>query len=390
MQAGSRSLIRRMGAPQDLRKRRYLVRAALLLTGIAAIVLFVQAVQSRSFDPDGPGRVIYQMHDALYLRARGHAWVAYFPYVLVWLVPLAVIAALTAWEFLSRNGPVRRLHAGVILFCAGRPVLTRLLGGSLSARKLDADVWAGMLEPNRLDPPRRFGFARRVIKQAEDRLWRELAVAMGDGILPEPRQVTRMFRLARMRAMLDPGDPTAHLRVLEQCVLFPDDPTGQALRRDLNKFYDMDANSALTEALRQVSEDLDSEEATLSPDIAAQRINRLAAGLKIKPGDDINAEALRLACLVLRTARLAGHHQIPESRAFFSHWLDRKLRDADFRKVADRAEALVFFELWARLGEPDDAGLDGDDLLAAAGLDKGTPALLNEPEAYAWTGGGWA
>lgn len=390
MQAGSRSLIRRMGAPQDLRKRRYLVRAALLLAGIMAIVLFVQAVQSRSFDPDGPGRVIYQMHDTLYLRAKGHAWVAYFPYVLVWLVPLAVGVALTAWEFLSRNGPVRRFHAGVIRFCAGQPVFNRLLGGSLRPRKLDADVWAGMLGPDRLHPPRRFGFARRVIKQAEDRLWRQLAVARGDGVPPEPQQVARMFRLARMRARLDPGDPTVHLRVLEQSVLFPDDPTAQALRRDLNKFYEMDANAALSSALRQVSEDLDAREAPVTPDVAAQRFNRLAANLSVKPGSDINAEALRIACLILRAARLAGYHQIPESRAFFNHWLDRKLRDTDFRQVADRAEALIFFELWARLAEPESGGLSGDDLLSAARLDDQTPALMNAPEAYAWTGGGRA
>ncbi|WP_299771221.1 hypothetical protein [uncultured Tateyamaria sp.] len=367
-----------------------MIRAALLLAGITAVILFVQAVQTRSFDPDGPGRVIYQLHDTLYLRTKGHTWVAYFPYVLVWLVPLMVMAALTAWEFLSRNGPVRRLHAGVIQFCAGRPVFNRLLGGSLRPRKLDADVWAGMLEPDRLDPPRRFGFARRVIKQAEDRLWRELAVARGDGKTPEPRQVGRMFRLARMRVRLDPGDPTAHLRVLEQSVLFPDDPTGQALRRDLKKFYAMDANAALSSALRELSEDLDAEEAPLTPDVAAQRLNRLAAALTVKPGSDINAEALRFACLVLSAARLAGHNQIPESRAFFSHWLDRKLRGEDFRQVADRAEALVFFELWARLAEPDSAGLFGDDLLIAAGLDEGTPALINAPETYAWTGGGRA
>jgi len=385
MAAGARSLIRRIGAGQDLRKRRYGLRALVIVAVCLGCVLFVKAVQTRIFDPDGPGRVIYLLHDFAYLGAKGHAWVRHFPYALVWLVPAAVVTVLILWEFLSRNGLVRRLHAQVILFCAARPVLQRMLGGSLHARPIDDGVWNATLDPERSVSSRRFGFARRVIRSAQDGLWRDAAVAIGDGNPVQAKTVTYLFRLTRMRLRLDPSDPLAHLRALEISALFAKHDAGRTLRNKLKAIYEHPANRELTRPLQDVMSTLDTAP-DLTPDTAASKLSAFAPLLVAGKRASHGGTALRLSCLVLRASILARCHPVPEALALFRYWVDRRLQDPSFRHAADLSERMIYFELWSRLAEPAATQRSRNDLMAA-GLNTHMPALLDASEAYAWTGG---
>ena len=131
--AAGRSSMLRAGLRVPGRARPYLRRASVVAALLGLVGLLVAAVATVWFRPDGPARLIYVMHDTVWLPLRGLLWVAPFPGGLVWLVPVLGLSALVLVEYLGLAAPLRRAQTagiGLLLRSKAAPVLV-LWDGSL-------------------------------------------------------------------------------------------------------------------------------------------------------------------------------------------------------------------------------------------------------------------
>ncbi|NBC32745.1 MAG: hypothetical protein GVY13_08725 [Alphaproteobacteria bacterium] len=81
----------------------------------------VMAVRARQFDPDGPGRFLYWLHDHVALPAWGHAWTAIHPYGVIWLAVLLLVIGIGMAGWLLGLAPVRVLQRRLTLALIRRP-----------------------------------------------------------------------------------------------------------------------------------------------------------------------------------------------------------------------------------------------------------------------------
>lgn len=118
--------------------------AALALAGAAGGL--AHGTRAGWFDPDGPGRIAYWLHDHVYLPLKGNLWTAWFPEALIpWTAVLVLLAVWLAGS-LSGRPLLRMAHAAVtrraILLPAGRRMLDRwhaaTVNGPFRPRHLEA------------------------------------------------------------------------------------------------------------------------------------------------------------------------------------------------------------------------------------------------------------
>lgn len=116
-----RSTLLRAGARLPTRRRRYLLRTLVMAFLITALGLLVAAIGTVWFRRDGPARLLYLLHDFVWLPLRGWVWVAPFPAGLMWLVPVMGLAMLVLIEYLGAAAPLRSVQTeGIRLTLRGR------------------------------------------------------------------------------------------------------------------------------------------------------------------------------------------------------------------------------------------------------------------------------
>ena len=111
---GGRSSLLRAGLAPPARARNRVLRSGAILTMAGLMVALAVVVCGQLLPPDGPGRVLYLIHDALWLPFRGRVWTAIFPDALIWLAIGGGLSALVLAEFLGIASPLRRGQVAVL------------------------------------------------------------------------------------------------------------------------------------------------------------------------------------------------------------------------------------------------------------------------------------
>lgn len=188
---------------------RWLVVLALAAGG----TLLFQAVRARAFDPEGPGRVLYWLHDHVALPAWGHAWTAIAPYGTIWMAAAGLLAGLALGGWLLGLAPLRALQRRLSVALVRRPVWRdRLVAWHRRAsrfglrprlfeevlrheRRLALDALAGMRTGGRNGTARIAAAARRLaaISLVEARLADRIA---GDSAAPRMTAVPLLAETA--------------------------------------------------------------------------------------------------------------------------------------------------------------------------------------------------
>ncbi len=104
-----------------------LALAALLLVGIV--------VRLRLLPPTGIGRILYSVHDSLYLPLKGYTYTLHFPTSLLWWLGGALLAGMVLFFWLTNISPTKRPHIWALRRALRYPALQQflLLVGGLRA-----------------------------------------------------------------------------------------------------------------------------------------------------------------------------------------------------------------------------------------------------------------
>ena len=215
----------------DPRRALRLAARWLTLLGTATIVgVLIWATLAERFDPDGPARLLYRLHDDAWLPLWGTLWTAFHPYGWIWFGAGGVLAALWLAGLLAGRPmlePVQRWLTGAAATSpAGQRFLIawhrRTKGGVLPARHLELVV------------ARRHRRALDAVTEAAVETAQAAATA----------DIVHLSRLARLRAVLlchKPAPAAARLAALDilatarLCIAMASDDTDRppAVRRSL-------------------------------------------------------------------------------------------------------------------------------------------------------------
>jgi hypothetical protein len=374
------------------RKRRYVLRWGVLCGVVLAAVLFERAIATRALPPDGLGWIVYSVHDRLYLPLKGWVWTQWFPYVLVWCVPLAVVAAAISLEYLTKADPVRRVHRAMILRLGVQPWFQRFLARALAGRQIDEATWFASQTDTGSQTVRRFGFARRVVHKEQEALWMQIAVGLAEGDVPDPGHINRVARLSQLRLRLDPSDALAHLRALEVIASVPSNTVSMALAQELERFLGAQIGTAAVAPVLDALTQIKSKDTGGDPDVPTALFHtttRFAAMTQISAKKDAQP-ALAFACTALAAFALATRNRHQDIRGFQRLWASARLAQAP-DGVADaiaEAETLIFHEMWSKWAEVVPNRAHSDDLMVRAlAADKSANLQrIEAAEAFAWDG----
>ena len=388
----TRSTLRRLGAEHEGRRKSKFVRFLLLAAIATAIYLFIQAVTTRAFEPSGLGVLIYGLHDNVYLWIKGMIWVKFFPYTLIWFVPLMVLLFLCLVEYVTPLSPIRAIHRRGLLALAERRWARRLFGKSLIKQRVDDGVWKSSLEPQQREPRRRFGFARRVVHQAQEALWARVAIDFADGNGPARRVAKRLIRLTDIRLRFDPSFAPAHVRAIEIIAALPGESNASKLKQELLAFYAAQSSQAFVGPLAKALSRLD-EIDVKKPAAAAQLLREISLDLQSYSLRKNNFDAqmsVALACDALIAFNAAHACRSPDVFLFQRLWVKARLSKVPVglsEKFAN-AGALIFFEMWSRYAEWRQAIPKTSPLLKDAIADGSevTDDLTIASERFAWEG----
>lgn len=318
-QAG-RSTLLRAGVRPPGRGRRFVRRALLAASLIAAVVLLVVAVGTVWFRPDGPARVLYQIHDLVWLPLRGWFWVAPFPGGLMWLVPAAGLIGLALIEYLGVAAPLRTAQtAGIRMALQGRagPALV---------------LWDGVLRGMGL----RAGQVRKVAIEMRDasRCAVITAIEMRAGSGP----VAALVHQETIVLRLSDGDDRDFVSALETLCLarLGKSPVGDILVQTIVQKSGSEASKwrACVRACQTDTLDLDAALA--------------AAGAIVRNSGDAAALAVTTMQVALAVTTLGQ----PGFMAWFDAWARlRAGTDPTGLAALGQAETMISFEFWAAQAE---------------------------------------
>lgn len=224
------------------RRQRSLVRRWLLVGIIgAALVALVLAVQWRALPLTGPTRLVYLLHDSIWLPLWGHLVTSTFPSSLIWLVILAGVLLLVAVEVLTPLPPLRALQVrvlarmarsrtGAALLVASDRMLARIGSRARMARIVALTGFESSRDAALMAPAMTPQAAAELAHLAG------LALRLGDGEeaeltgmaevlllllapLPDCRDLAATLRMAILRQAVDKGRWTALL----ETAAFPGD-----------------------------------------------------------------------------------------------------------------------------------------------------------------------
>lgn len=126
------------------RRRRVTWRGTVFLLLGGAILVVIAVVLGRLAPRDGAiGRLLYGLHDTVYLTIKGYAYTAFLPTSLIWWGFGTILLALLLASWLSDRSFVRRPHAMVTRWLVGLPLMSGWLVAAarwLRRRRLPCDL----------------------------------------------------------------------------------------------------------------------------------------------------------------------------------------------------------------------------------------------------------
>jgi hypothetical protein len=389
----TRSTVRAIDAPYDGRRRRYGLRRLLVVLCLVALIWLCWAISVRLFPTSGISRLIYVLHDAIFLPLKGRVWTQWFPYVFVWLVPLLVVVSVGLAEYLSKAGLLRRIHARLILRVAARPRLQAVLAPHLGASMIDQDTWGASLSQGGIETQRRFGFARRVVRKEQEALWMKVASALADARSADPKAVARLLEMTNMRLRLDPSDARAHLSALEVIAASETLTASHDFVQTYRRFLE---NQTCKVDIAPVLEALDKLVEMKTFDLPSA--SKLSYEITSKFGQTVQTEAqnmgqepLELALTALVVSALSVRFELPDVRGFQRLWIGARLSaiPQGCAEALGVAETFIFFEMWSMRAEFGGTKSGNFSLMQRALEPTGGAALrhVDTAERFAWGGG---
>lgn len=311
------------------------LRYGAVTTFCAIVLVLVVVTGNQVLSVDGPGRILYLIHDTIWLPLHGRFWTAVFPDTLIWLVALVGLVALVLVEFLGIASPLR----------GAQVVLLRRMLPSFPAPVL---AMHGALRVAGL----RAGLAEQVLCDMREDALHPFTVP---GVVASDADFRRLCHLQRLQVafgLQSPRDRVAVADVLGLAAVQPgarDDAAAPLCR----------AASALSpEAVPFWSDMID--KASFVPDLAAV----LQSTVELET-TQLAPEAL--ACHTVRVAAFLSGGGDAAGMAWFDSWA--RLRASANVALAARlaeAEALCAFEFWAARAEAASCRVPVPSLLAEA------------------------
>ncbi|HSR49465.1 MAG TPA: hypothetical protein VLV83_01480 [Acidobacteriota bacterium] len=118
LRSASLQPIERVGTPGWKTLLRRWAAAALTLAVSSALIW---VIATRAADPQGPGRILYALHDYLYLPLKGYLWQWAYPWSLALWVPLILLGLIWGLFYLSGHSLASAAQASLLSRMLGRP-----------------------------------------------------------------------------------------------------------------------------------------------------------------------------------------------------------------------------------------------------------------------------
>lgn len=311
-----RSTLIDMAAAAPVRQRPWHIRRG----GVAAVVLVIATLAwltaTEALAQDGPGWLLYLLHDVVWVPLWSWIWVRSGFWSLIWLAPIAVLSVAVLLEFLGLAQPLRYLQAAVL-----RLVLNSWAGGALLGFQ-QALGWGRNRE----------GLLVAILRA--DLLRAETAAkAVAETEVAGKLNPTALGRTASQLCYLRAQEEATQIRVAEALALIaivaPPEVTAhwRAVVQRIWSPPETDRIEALTL-------------------ITPQSIETLLA--EIRQGV---VAPVTLALATLGVARDDSLHRQDLVQAWFTHWARLRHHTTPRRVDLAEAETLIDFEFWAARAE---------------------------------------
>ncbi len=318
-----RSTLLRAGYVRHTRRRNWIARYLALGSVLGILYLIVKGIQTDWFNPDGPARLLYILHDTVWLPVKGALWTALFPDALIWATALTCIAALAIVEFVGWKSPVR----------TGQLALLRLLvfrAPGVIVAWHDILGWTGL----------RMGLAETLIGD----LRQDALFALTRDLKPgaDPTLYARLCHLTELRLRLGMSRPRDLVAEIDTLGLAAFDPQ-----------HRMDHAERLADRIEKIAPDRLEPFRRFTqtrPDLPGIRdALRWAADLRTA-GE--TGDVIELAGRVVLTARATIATGNGAFLAFFDDWARERLCGrAETVAALAEAEDLCAFAFWAASAE---------------------------------------
>lgn len=286
-----------------------------MLLILAVLATPVVIVATRALPVDGAGRLLYALHDTLFVPVWSWVWVSAGIWSLLWIVPLLLLLCAVAVEFLGFAQPLRRLQiAGLRLYLRGPAARAALTGQQLLGWRHNREgLMVAVLEAD-------LAGAEATIRQALEAGRKDAATG-------------RLVRLAVQLAYLRAGDPLYQLRGAEHLALIEACDGAETAAR-------------LRERLAQI----------WSPEIARRMVDLGCATPEALPGLLAGLRSARLPApdLALATLAMARPEALARPdlvRAWFTEWAQLRHHAPSTLPELAEAERMIDFEFWAARAE---------------------------------------
>jgi hypothetical protein len=293
----------------------------MILTPVWLVAALVRVVQGEVLSPDGPGRMLYLLHDAVWLPLYGRFWTASFPDALTWLAVAGGLSLLVLVEFLGLASPLRRAQVAVL-----RALLPTVPGPVLAMHR--------MLRAAGL----RTGMAEQVLRDLRDDALHRFTGPDGPPTDDAPfRRLCRLQQLLLAFGAATPRDLVAVADVLGLAALQPG------------------ARDDAAAPLRRAAAALAPETVPFWADLLAPATFRMDLPSALQATAELETATLppdALACRTIRIATCLATGGDAAALVWFDTWarLRAGADDAHAARLAE-AEALCAFEYWADRAE---------------------------------------
>ena len=213
----TRSAFRLAGYRGVPRQRKFLQRWTIFSAALIVGAGLIWLVETQQLGTQGPGAVLYWLHDTYYLTAKGRIWTAWFPYVLIWLVPTLFFALLLLFEFLAGGGAIRAIHRRLIRQLVAGPTGRRLVQAGMRGMKRPIDV--SPLFDDRPLRPRFLGFAQRVVAEMQVELMQAAAQQLAKNQKFSTKDCENLLGISWYRLQIGWGAPEPLVAAFEAIAL---------------------------------------------------------------------------------------------------------------------------------------------------------------------------
>ena len=387
----TRSTLRRIGQSYPAEGRRLWQRRIVFFALVFGVYWLVTQVRSKAFDPDGLLRFLYLVHDHGYLWVKGVFWTQYFPFSLLWVVPMAALIALLLIEFLTAFG-TSWIQRWFLRRLANRPSLHWVFPRRFIRPRFDVSNWRVRDQDPEKIRSRLGGFSLRVVQELSLEAWQGLRDLSDDRTSRAfKKQARRASRYLKLSLGLAPDHPRIVLGALEVFAATGDQAAAALLQRTIDRLSRKAVSPPVEiEALETALDEITNFSGTLTQELRQMGRLRLRADLArlaaMVDGREPVAPSVALAALAVKVAAVAEFCHAPEGRQFFETWVALRLQASEEAgpTAVSFAETLIDFPFWAKRAEDADDRVFPEGAFGAAVAEVRT--VHGAPEGFAYDG----